>query len=206
MRSALACLFLLGCSLGPPPSVHPPRAPVCGALAQGMVGTWVRDRSAMEIRTDGTMLRDGIEGTFRWTAPGHATIDVPGLHEEHTFGMMTAAQLLDVDTDGRSWLWGRVSIVPQYPDGCFALTGSLVGDWTDGAVTESFRADGTYFRGESRGRWFIAEPGYIDLSTGLIARRYRIALAAPDLIVSAFDGVAPEDDPRGATIIEHRIR
>lgn len=206
MRPALLALFWFGCSLGPPPGIHAPRAPVCGTVVQGIAGTWVHDRNAMEIRTDGTLLRDGVEGVLRWGSPGHAVIDVPGSHEPHAFGLMSPGQLLDVDPNGHSFLWTRVTIAPAYPEGCFAITGSLVGDWSDGAVTESFHADGSYERGPLHGRWSLPQPGYLDLMTQASVRRYRIALAAPGTLVSAYDGVVTDADPRGATLVETRVR
>lgn len=166
----------------------------------------MRETTAMEIRPDGTVIRDTVEGVLRWTTPAHATIDLGGLHEEHTFGLMNAAQMLDVDTDGHSRVWARVSVVPGYPEGCFDLRGSLVGDWTDGAASESFARDGTYVRGTARGNWSIAEQGYLDVAIGMQVRRYRIALATPDTLVSALDGLPMEEDPRGPSLIEARMR
>ena len=166
----------------------------------------MHDTTAMEIRADGTVIRDTVEGLLRWTSPAHATIDLGGFHEEHTLGLMNAAQMLDVDTDGRARVWARVSVVPGYPEACFDLRGSIVGDWTDGAASESFQRDGTFIRGAARGNWSMAEHGYLDVAIGMQVRRYRIALATPDTLVSAIDGLAMEDDPRGPSLIEARLR
>ncbi len=159
----------------------------------------------MEIRADGSVLRDGADGAFRWIAPGRATIDVGGTHEEHTYGLMSAAQLLDVDDHGRAYLWSRVSILPAYADSCFDVRGSLVGDWTDGTTIESLREDGTYERGDQRGNWSVAERGYVDIAIGMRVRRYRIALSTPDTIVSALE-VPVADDPRDGVLVERRVR
>ena len=160
----------------------------------------------MELRPDGTIVRDGLEGSFRWRSPGQAIIDVAGSHEPHTLGLMTGAQLLDVDEDGRAYVWSRVSLVPAFAAGCFELRGSLIGDWTDGQESESFQRDGTYVRGEARGNWSTADQGFLDIAVGMRVRRYRVALAAPDLLVTAFDGVLIDEVPRGASLVEVRIR
>ncbi len=160
----------------------------------------------MEVRADSMIVRDQVEGAIRWTAPAHATIDVVGSHEEHTFGLINGAQLLDVDTDGRARVWTRVSMVPPYPASCFQIRGSLIGEWTDGAASESFEADGRYLRGDARGNWSIPEVGTLEIALGMRVRRYRIALAAPDMLVTAVEGPLLDEDPRGDSSIETRVR
>jgi hypothetical protein len=207
VRSALfASIFALGCSLGPAPGIAPPRPQRCNDLRRAILGTWVHDTTTMELRPDGAILRDGVEGSFRWTTPGHAAVDVTGVHEEHAYGLMTGAQLLDVDADGHARTWTRVSMVPAFPEHCFEVRGSLVGDWTDGTASESFLADGTYVRGETRGNWSAPEPGYVDVAVGMRVWRYRIAVASEDRMVSAIDGPSIDDDPRGGALVETRLR
>ncbi len=206
MRPALLVLLVLGCSIGPPPGIAPPTTGTeCGTLERGIRGTWVSDHAAMELRPDGSLLRDGVEGAFRWTAPGHATIDVAGSHEEHTFALVSVAELLDVDVDGHARVWTRVSLAPPYPDPCFELHGTLVGEWTDGAQTERFLHDGRWELGELRGRWSIPGPGLLEVDVGARVRRYRAALATPDLLVTTYEGPVVDEDPRGVTRIEARL-
>lgn len=206
MRPAPLLLSLLAsCSLGPPPGIAAPGAPAgCAPIARGVVGTWVYDRSAMEVRTDGSVLRDGLEGALRFGAGGHATLDVAGSHEEHTFALPTPSQMLDVDADGRGRLWTRVSLIPPYPERCFELRSALVGEWTDGALVESFERGGRYHQGELAGHWTVAEPGILEVSIGARVHRYRAALATSDVLVTTSEGTPVDEDPRGLALVESR--
>jgi hypothetical protein len=204
--SVLAIGLLSSCSLGPPPQIVPHRFAQCGDLRRNVQGSWVYETHAMELRPDGSLLRDAVEGAYRVVAPGHVTLDVAGSHEEHTYGMMTGTQLLDIDVNGRARTWTRVSLVPELPASCFEIHGSIVGDWTDGAESESFLPDGSWVHGDVRGNWSTPEAGLLDVAVGLSVRRYRVAIAAPDLMVSAIDGPVIDVGPRGAASIESRIR
>lgn len=207
MRPALfVSLLVLGCSLGPPPAITPPRAPRC-ADRRAFLGTWVHDTVSMELRPDGTIVRGGPpDGGFRFRTPGQVVIDIGSAHEEHTYGLLTGAQLLDIDPDGHFVVWTRISMLPDFPAGCFDIHGSVVGDWTDGLSSESFLADGSYVRGETRGNWSTPEPGYLDVAVGLRVWRYRVAITGDDTLLSALDGPVLGDDPRGASLVEARIR
>lgn len=207
MRSVLLVALFAGCSLGPAPGISPPTPADCVPIARGILGTWTRATHAMEVRADGLVVRDGVEHVIRWTAPGHASIDGARGHEEHTFALATAAQLLDVDGDGEANLWMRVSYLPAYPERCFELRGGLVGDWSDGMQSESFEGNGSYVRGDTHGNWAIVEPGVLEIALGLVVRRYRVAMSTPDLLVSApVDPPTTERDPRGPSLVETRLR
>jgi hypothetical protein len=206
VRSAVLvpCLVLAAC--GPAPAIAPPHTAECTTIAEAIIGTWTREGGVMEVRVDGAIVRDVLEGAFRWTSPGRATIDIRGSHEEHTIAMMTVSVLLDVDADGHAIVWHRASPAPPARDECFDLRGSLVGRWSDGATEESFRADGRYARGSHQGAWQLVEAGLLELRVDTsAARRYRIALASPDTLVSAPEGDPSGDDPRGRSIVETRL-
>jgi len=157
----------------------------------------------MEVRVEGVIVRDGVEGAFRWIAPGRATTDIRGSHEEHTMGLITIGRLLDVDANDRAITWTRVSPAPPAPDSCFDVRGSVIGRWTDGRTTETFDASGLYVRGSHRGTWQIVEAGALDLRLERSSPlRYRIAFASPTTLVST-----PETEPdlvRG-TLVETRL-
>lgn len=199
-------IALTACSIGPPPAITATPTQRCSDLRRALLGTWIHDSTTLEVRPDGSVLWNGADGTWRWSSPGHATTDVGGAHVAHAFGLMSGAQLLDVDANGNAVVWARVSIVPAFPDGCFDVRGSLVGDWTDGMVSESFLADGTYVRGEIRGNWSIPEAGYVDIALGLNVWRYRLALSTPDLAITAIDSTAYAELPRPAAWVATRIR
>ncbi len=158
----------------------------------------------MEVRNEGTVLHGTTEGAIRWARPGQAMIDFAGIHELHTFGLQTGSQLIDVDDHGGARVWTRVSILPAYPTRCFDIRGSVVGDWSDGIESESFERDGTYVRGETRGNWNLSDQGYLDLGIGTRIRRYAIALAAPDRLVTVLEGPTEEDEPRPISLVESR--
>jgi hypothetical protein len=193
-------LVLVAC--GPAPSIAPPGSISCPALERSIVGTWTREGTVMEIRADGAIVRNTIEGAFRWVAPGRATVDIRGSHEEHALGMITPVRMLDVDANDRAVVWSRVSPPPAAPDACFDVRGSVIGRWTDGAETESFDANGSYERGSRRGTWQMVEAGTLDLRVGESTTRYRIALASPTLLVST-----PESgvDAARGTLVESRL-
>jgi hypothetical protein len=207
VRSVVVFALLAGCSLGPAPGISPPAPADCVPIERGILGTWTRATHAMEVRADGLVVRNGVEHVIRWTAPGHASIDGARGHEEHTFALATAAQLLDVDGNGEAYFWTRVSYLPAYPERCFELRGSIVGDWSDGMQSESFQRDGSYERGDTHGNWAITEPGVLEIALGLSVRRYRVALSTPDLLISSpVDAPAIERDPRGPSLVETRLR
>lgn len=207
MRSVLVVVLLAGCSLAPAPGIAAPGPLDCPTIERGLLGTWTYSTFAMEVRPDGVVVRNGVESVIRWTAPGHASIDGARGHEDHTFGLVTTTQLLDVNGDGDAHLWTRVSFQPPYPDRCFQLRGSLVGDWSDGVASESFGDDGSYVRGDTHGNWAVVEPGVLEVALGMVVRRYHVALVTPDLSVSApVEPLVAERDPRGPSLVQARMR
>lgn len=208
MRSLVLSCLLAGCSLAPAPApaIAAPAPLECTPVERAILGTWVRGSAAMEVRPDGVVVRDNVEQYLRWTAPGRAAINSARGHEDHTFALPTAAQLLDVGSGGDARFWTRVSPVPAYPERCFELRGSIVGEWSDGTLTESFARDGAYVRGDVHGNWAIVEPGVLEIAQGLVVRRYHLALASPDLLVSAPIEASVDRDPRGSSTVLARVR
>jgi hypothetical protein len=204
----LSLVLLTACSLGPAPTVPAPSEPRCMETSEAMIGTWSREHESMELRPDGVLVRNGVEGTLRWGLPGHAMLRFgTSPEEEHTYALMTAATMIDVDRDGRAAVWGRVSALPAMPASCFDVRGSLVGDWTDGAERETFEADGRFSRASQRGIWTYVEPGALDVTIGRRTWRYHVALAAPDLMLSTLaTPLALDGDPRGPSLVETRVR
>ena len=206
MRSIVFVSFFTLIACGPGPEISPPHDVVCPTLDQAIVGTWTREGGAMEIRIDGAIVRDAVEGAFRWTTPGRATIDMRGSHEEHTIGLMTINTLLDVDANGRAIVWTRISPSPPAPEGCVDLRGSLIGRWTDGATEESFAASGLYTRGDRSGVWQLIDASVLQvrIEPGPVIR-YRVALASPSVLVSAVEDMDAGEPERGRSSVETRL-
>jgi hypothetical protein len=160
----------------------------------------------MEVRGEGTVLHGTTEGALRWARPGQAIVDFAGSHEVHTFGLQVGSQLIDVDDHGGGRVWTRVSILPAYPTRCFDVRGSLVGDWSDGIESESFERDGTYVRGGARGTWNVSDEGFLDVGVGTRVRRYHVALAAPDRLVTLLEGAPEGDEPRPVALVQSRLQ
>ncbi len=177
---------LLGAALlacGPAPTTHPPSSPGCLPTARAVIGTWSHQTSAMELRPDGYLLRNSLEGTYRWTDPGRVQLDVGGMHLAYTLGLSNVVTLLLVDPDGHGEIWTRLSPAPSIPPDCYDVRGSLVGDWTDGLSPEHFGAAGEYERSPTSGSWAMVEAGAIEITALGVARREQVALATPSMLV-----------------------
>lgn len=178
---------------GPAPTTRPPAPPGCLPPARAVIGTWSHGTSAMELRADGYVLRNSLEGTYRWTDPGRIQIDVGGAHEAFTLGVSNVVTMLLVDPDGHGAIWTRLSPAPPLPPLCYDVRGSLVGDWTDGAVEEHFGASGDYRRGEVGGEWSMSDAGAIELRARTFVRREQVALATPSMLVIIPQALGPDD-------------
>jgi len=178
---------------GPAPTTHPPSAPGCSTPERAVLGTWSHGTSAMELRANGYILRDSLEGTYRWTDPGRIQIDVGGAHEAYTLGVSNVVAMLLVDPDGHGAIWTRLSPAPPTPAVCYDVRGSLVGDWTDGGVVEHFGASGEYRRGAVRGEWTATDAGAIELRVGPYVRRHQVALATPSTLVIVPQALGADD-------------
>lgn len=191
---------LLGAALlacGPAPTTHPPAAMGCVPPARAVVGTWGHGTGAMELRADGYVLRNSLEGTYRWTDPGRIQIDVGGAHDAYTIGLSSVVTMLLIDPDGHGEIWTRMSPAPPIPPVCYDLRGSLVGDWTDGLVEEHFGAAGDYTRGRDAGTWAMAETGAVAITLPTATRHEQVALATPSMLM-IIPQVQGTDAARGA--------
>ena len=150
----------------PAPALTPPPPSFdCVPVERAVIGAWQRVGATEELREDGAFFRDGVEGAFRFRAPGRVALDFGGTHHEELIGLVSVNEMISADESGIGHAWSRTSISPPIPAACYAVRTSVVGTWNGGPEVQTVEADGRYAAGERTGTWHMPSNGHLTIHT-----------------------------------------